>query len=150
MSSDPGQGGPRPKRLSRPALFMAIAHLFGQRSSCPRAEVGAVAVKDGRIIATGYVGAPSGQAHCNEIGCKMEAGHCVRTIHAEANLVAWAARVGTPLVGAILYCTHSPCLKCAQLIANAGISELHYHQTYNLYAVRTLREFGVTPVHESQ
>lgn len=110
---------------------MHIAYLFGQRSSCPRANVGAIAVRDGRIVASGYVGAPSGQPHCDEVGCELEMGHCVRTIHAEANLVAWAARVGTSLEGTHVWATHSPCRKCAQLLANAGVAWLHYHYLYD-------------------
>jgi dCMP deaminase len=110
---------------------MHIAELFGERSSCPRADVGAVAVRDGRIVASGYVGAPSGQPHCDEVGCDIEMGHCVRTIHAEANLVAWAARVGTSLEGTTVYCTHSPCRRCAQLLLNAGIDEYRFKYEYD-------------------
>ena len=134
MSSDPQPTPASPrqqKRLSRPALFMQVAVLFGQRSSCPRADVGAVAVLDRRIIATGYVGAPSGLPHCDVVGCDIgPEGGCVRTIHAEANLITWAARTGTSLSGAVMYCTHAPCRNCAQLIANAGFKALVYGKLY--------------------
>jgi dCMP deaminase len=115
-------------RISRVRLFLSIAHLFGQRSTCPRAQVGAIAVWRGRIIASGYVGAVSGQPHCAESGCDMQDGHCVRTVHAEANVVAWAARAGVSLNGATLYCTHGPCLNCAKLLINAGIVTVVYRE----------------------
>jgi dCMP deaminase len=129
MSSNPASPRQR-NRASRPKTFMTIARLFGQRSSCPRADVGAVAVRAGRVIATGYVGAPSGMPHCYDVGCQIENDHCIRTIHAEANLVAWAARVGTELGGSQVYCTHAPCLTCAKLLANAGIATLNYLVDY--------------------
>ena len=122
---------------------MSVAYLFGRRSSCPRADVGCVATLEGRIVASGYVGAPSGQPHCFEVGCQMENGHCVRTIHAEANLVAWAARTGTSLAGARVWCTHSPCTRCAQLLANAGIKCLYWHHGYDQFALEYLRKLGV-------
>lgn len=126
-----GTSGAQRKRLSRPALFMAVAELFGQRSSCPRANVGAVAVLDRRIIATGYVGAPSGLPHCDEAGCTIGPDEgCVRTIHAEANLVAWAARTGTKLEHSIIFCTHEPCLNCARLLGNVGIKALVWKYPY--------------------
>lgn len=132
MRTEPDSASPpQQKRLSRPALFMQVAELFGQRSSCPRANVGAVAVKDRRIVATGYVGAPSGLPHCNEAGCELGPdGGCTRTIHAEANLVAWAARTGTSLEGSVIYCTHQPCLNCAKLIANVGVQAMVWKNPY--------------------
>lgn len=122
--------GSAPQRLSRSDLFMQIAHLFGRRSSCPRADVGCIAVLEGRIIASGYVGAPHGQPHCTEVGCAMKDDHCERTVHAEANLVAWSARVGTPLLGSTVWCTHSPCLNCTKLLANAGVEKIVYSSGY--------------------
>lgn len=118
------------ERLPRHSLFMMTAELFGRRSSCPRANVGCVATLEGRIIASGYVGAPHGLPHCLEVGCELENGHCVRTVHAEANLIAWAARIGTSLLGSTVWCTHSPCRRCAQLLSNAGVEKLVYQDRY--------------------
>lgn len=131
------------QRASRHDTFMGVAQLFGRRSSCPRASVGCVATLEGRIIASGYVGAPSGQPHCIDVGCELEGGHCVRTIHAEANLVAWAARVGTPLLGSTVWCTHSPCHRCAQLLANAGISQVVWAIRYDPHTLHYLNGLGV-------
>lgn len=117
-------------RLSRQELFYEIARLYGRRSSCPRADVGVIAVRAGRVTAAGYVGAPAGLAHCDQIGCLMESGGCIRSVHAEANMIAWAAREGIALFGTDVYCTHLPCLACAKLLANTGISSLYYEQDY--------------------
>lgn len=126
-------GGERLGRASRPMLFMGIAKLYGQRSSCPRSDVGAVAIRDGRVIAAGYCGAPSGMSQCDEQGCVMSGGSdpgCIRSVHAEANLIAWAARTGTALKGSTIYTTLSPCRNCAMLILNAGIKEVSYEVLY--------------------
>jgi dCMP deaminase len=120
----------RPRRLSRPELFVQVAALYGRRSSCPRADVGVIAVRDGRIIATGYCGAPSGMKHCDEVGCMVVDGGCVRSVHAEANMIAWSAREGIALKGSTVYCTHEPCYNCAKLLANTGIEEVHYTTPY--------------------
>lgn len=138
-----GSGGSEHDRLSRPTLFMEIAKLFGRRSSCPRAAVGCIAVLEGRIVASGYVGAPHGQPHCLDVGCEMENGHCVRTIHAESNLVAWAARTGTSLLGTTVWCTHSPCRRCAQLLANVGVKHMIWNEQYDTKGTSTLRSLGV-------
>lgn len=118
-------------RLSRPDLFMNIARLHGERSSCIRAKVGVTATRDDRVIASGYVGAPHGMPHCLDVGCDIERGHCVRSTHAEANLIAWCARVGAPLHGTTLWCTHAPCYTCAKLIANLDIIQLVYLHKYS-------------------
>jgi dCMP deaminase len=117
-------------RLSRAELYMMTARLFGLRSSCPRAQVGAIAVADYRIIATGYVGAPSGMAHCLDVGCDIQDGGCVRTVHAEANVVGFAAWSGISLAGSWIYTTVSPCYTCAKLLVNAGIEGLVYDDDY--------------------
>ena len=98
--------------------FMGIADLVAQRSTCLRRKVGAVAVKDKRIVSTGYNGAPSGIRHCAEVGClRQELGipsgqrhEICRAVHAEQNVIVEAARFGIPLAGAELYCTTLPCL----------------------------------------
>lgn len=117
------------KRISRDELYIKIALLFAKRSTCKRGQVGAVAVKDNRIIASGYNGSPSGLPHCNNDSCNLEAG-CLNTIHAEANLIAFAARAGISLEGSILYCTHAPCKKCAELIVQAGFGQVKYLMPY--------------------
>jgi dCMP deaminase len=123
-------------RPSRDMIFMEMAHVIRKRSTCSRGSVGAVAVMDNRILATGYNGAPPGAPHCTELGCLLEDNHheagCQRAVHCEANLIAWAARHGIALRGATLYCTHGPCLKCAQLILSAGFTQVVYGVPYRL------------------
>jgi dCMP deaminase len=121
---------------------MEVAHVLRKRSTCKRGKVGAVAVLDSRIIATGYNGSPAGTPHCTELGCDVpanfhEAG-CQRAIHAEANLIAFAARHGATLGGATIFCTHGPCLKCAQLVVSAGIVRFVYGVPYRLTEGMTL------------
>lgn len=108
-------------RLTRPRLFTSIALLYGQRSSCSRAQVGVIALREWRIVASGYVGAPKGEPHCLDEGCLIEEGGCIRSVHAEANMIAWAAREGISLKDTMVVCTHQPCLSCAKLLLNAGI-----------------------------
>ncbi len=110
--------------------FMNIAHEVAKRSTCERAQVGAVIVRDKRILTTGYNGSPRGLPHCTEVGCLMENGHCVRTIHAEQNAIIQAALHGVITEGAIIYVTHQPCFNCAKTIINAGISEIVYDKEY--------------------
>jgi dCMP deaminase len=119
------------ERISRDEMLMRIAVIVSNRGTCNRAQVGAVIARDGRIISTGYVGAPSGLPHCLDVGCDVsEYSGCIRTVHAEANAVAFAAKSGISTDGAVLYCTHSPCGNCAKLIINAGITKLMYEQEY--------------------
>lgn len=119
------------ERISRVELHMEMARLYGRRSTCPRADVGIVAIRDRRVVAAGYNGAPAGLPHCLDIGCDLVGGNCVRTTHAEANLVAWAARTGTPLEGTYAYCTWSPCYDCAKLLSNTGITGLIWEKEYH-------------------
>ena len=112
-------------RINRDELFIRIALLFSKRSTCKRGQVGVVAIKDSRIIATGYNGSPSGLPHCSDESCTLTEG-CVNSIHAEANLIAFASRAGISLEGTTLYCTHAPCRKCAQLIVQAGVKGIKY------------------------
>jgi dCMP deaminase len=110
--------------------FMNIAHEVAKRSTCDRAQVGAVVVKDKRILTTGYNGSPRGLPHCSEVGCLMDNGHCVRTLHAEQNAIIQAALHGVSTEGATIYVTHQPCFICAKTIINAGISEIVYDREY--------------------
>ena len=119
------------KRPTWNEYFLNIAREVAQRSTCERAQVGAVIVKDKRILTTGYNGSPRGLAHCTEIGCLMDNGHCVRTLHAEQNAIIQAALHGVITEGATIYVTHQPCFNCAKTIINAGISEIVYDREYH-------------------
>src|SRR5690606_35695242 len=110
--------------------FMGIARQVSTRSTCDRKHVGAVIVKDRMILATGYNGSMRGLDHCDDVGHLMEDGHCVRTVHAEANAIVQAARSGTSLDGAGIYVTASPCFQCFKLIANAGIVRIAFGEFY--------------------
>ena len=109
---------------------MAIAHEVAKRSTCERAQVGAVIVREKRILTTGYNGSPRGLPHCLEVGCLMDNGHCVRTLHAEQNAIIQAALHGVITEGATIYVTHQPCFICAKTIINAGICEIVYDWEY--------------------
>lgn len=132
------------ERLSRDEMYMQVAEILAKRGTCNRAEVGAVIVRGGRIISTGYVGAPSGFPHCLDIGCKEESGGCIRTVHAEANAIAFAAREGISVRCGTLYTTLAPCLNCARLIINAGIESLVFRDPYrDLEGIRELVRAGL-------
>jgi len=110
--------------------FMAIATQVATRSTCDRKHVGAVIVREKMILATGYNGSVRGLEHCDEVGHLMQDGHCVRTVHAEANALVQAARNGVQTVGAGIYVTASPCFSCFKLIANAGIVRIVFGEFY--------------------
>ena len=139
---------PRP---SWDAYFMQIAHLVATRATCPRRSVGALLVKDRRILCTGYNGAPRGLPHCppggpeNDwpVGC-MRGGHCIRTLHAEQNVILQAALIGVSCDGATLYVTCQPCNGCAKMIINAGIKRVIYEGDYpDDFALEIFREAGI-------
>jgi dCMP deaminase len=109
---------------------MTIAREVATRATCDRKHVGALIVRDRSILATGYNGSIAGLPHCDEEGHLMEEGHCVRTIHAEANAVIQAARNGVRIDQAGIYVTASPCFGCFKLIANAGIKRIVYGEFY--------------------
>jgi dCMP deaminase len=112
-------------RITRECLYLNIAQLMSLRGTCQRAKVGCVIAKNNRIIATGYNGPlPSPGLEC-EGNCNID-NPCSKAIHAEANAIAFSARVGISLEGSVLYCTHGPCLKCAEMIIQAGIKEVYY------------------------
>ena len=124
--------------------FMDITFQVAKRSTCDRARVGAVIVKDKRILTTGYNGSPAGLPHCDEIGHLIIAGHCVRTLHAEQNAIIQAALHGVSVAGGTIYVTHQPCLTCAKMIINAGIRHVIYAGAYpDENAVAFLRTAGV-------
>jgi dCMP deaminase len=132
------------KRLSREQYYRAVLDAVALRGSCNRGRSGAVLVKRGRIIATGYVGSPSGTKHCDDVGHELEvtytedkdsgspsyhtglrSEHCIRTTHAEMNAILQASRYGPSIEGSELYCTMFPCYSCAKAIVNAGIAQVH-------------------------
>ncbi len=119
-----------PPRRGWDEYFMGIAGQVATRSTCSRKHVGALIVRDRMILATGYNGSLRGLAHCDEVGHLMENGHCVRTVHAEANALVQAARAGTSVDGATIYVTASPCFNCFKLIANAGIRTIVFGEFY--------------------
>ncbi len=109
---------------------MGIARQVAERSTCDRKHVGAVIVKEKNILATGYNGSIAGMPHCDDIGHMMENGHCVATVHAEANAIIQAAKNGVAIAGASIYVTASPCWNCFKLIANSGIKEIYFGEFY--------------------
>jgi dCMP deaminase len=117
-------------RASWDEYFMNIAKEVATRSTCDRKHVGAVVVRDKSILATGYNGSVRGLGHCDDEGHLMEDGHCVRTVHAEANAIVQAARNGMRIEGAGIYVTASPCWGCFRLIANAGIERIVFGEFY--------------------
>jgi dCMP deaminase len=131
--------------------FMGITFQVALRSTCDRARVGSIVVKDRRILTTGYNGSPAGLPHCDEIGHLMIAGHCVRTLHAEQNAIIQAAFHGIGVAGGTIYVTHQPCLTCAKMIINAGIKRVVYAGHYpDENAVAFLTEAGVELEHRSR
>ncbi len=110
--------------------FMNNAREVAQRATCPRKHVGAVIVRDKRILSTGYNGSLRGLPHCDEVGCLMEDGHCTATVHAEANAILQAAMNGDRTEGAEIYTTASPCWNCFKLIANGGLQAIYFGEFY--------------------
>ena len=140
------------RRPSWETYFMDITSLVAKRSTCLRRAVGAIIVKDRRILATGYNGAPSQVRHCAEVGCLREQmavpsgerHELCRGIHAEQNAIIQAAYHGVSIKGADLYCTNQPCSICAKMIINAGIVRIVYQSGYaDPLAIEMLEEAGV-------
>jgi dCMP deaminase len=141
--------------MSRPSwdeYFMEITHLVARRSTCLRRQVGAVLVKDKNILATGYNGAPSGVAHCLDVGCLREKlripsgerHELCRGLHAEQNAIIQAAKHGTNIYDATLYCTTMPCIICSKMIINAGIRRIVFEEGYpDTLAAEMIEESGV-------
>lgn len=135
-------------RASWDEYFMAIGRVVAARSTCDRKHVGAVVVRDRIILATGYNGSIRGLAHCDDEGHMMEDGHCVRTVHAEANAIVQAARTGVRVDGADIYVTASPCFGCFKLIANAGLTRIVFGEFYRDERIFTLsKAIGITLEH---
>lgn len=132
---------------------MSIARVVAGRSTCLRREVGALIVKDKRILATGYNGAPRGLEHCidtgclrNEVGAESGTTHeLCRGLHAEQNAIIQAAMHGVSIEGGVIYSTHQPCVLCTKMIINAGLLAIHYLEPYpDPLAGKLLEEAGVT------
>jgi dCMP deaminase len=137
----------KPQRPTWDAIWLEVADTMSRRSTCPRLAVGAVAVRDNQLLATAYNGAPRGRPHCIDVSCDMRGGHCVRAVHAEQNIVAQAAYRGTSLAGATLYTRHGFCVRCANLLIQAGIAEVVYVEEYDngtAGALDDLRAAGIT------
>jgi len=143
-------------RPSWDEYFMEIVLQVSTRSTCLRRQIGALVVRDKRILATGYNGVPSGIRHCSEVGCLRdqlgipsgERHELCRGLHAEQNAVIQAARAGTPIDGSTVYCTHQPCIVCAKILINAGIKEIVFAGDYPDQMARDmLNEAGVTLRH---
>lgn len=140
------------KRPSLDEYFMKMAHLAASRSTCLRRKVGAVIVKEKRILSTGYNGAPKGLPHCDEVGCIREnldvptgeRHELCRGVHAEQNAIIQAAVFGTSIKDGKIYTTNHPCVVCAKLLINASISEIIYDDEYiDELAKEVLSQSGV-------
>lgn len=128
-----------PDRPSWHEYFMGITNLVASRSTCLRRKVGAVLVKDKRILSSGYNGAPANVPHCRETGCLREQlnvpsgekHELCRGVHAEQNAIIQAAYHGVSVNGSVLYCTNQPCSICAKMIINAGIKTVYFQEGYD-------------------
>ncbi|MGM8364641.1 ComE operon protein 2 [Virgibacillus sp. W0181] len=133
------------ERISWGQYFMAQSYLAALRSTCTRLNVGAIIVRDNRIIASGYNGSVSDGTHCIDHGCYMVDGHCVRTVHAEANALLQCARFGVSTEKTDIYVTHYPCLQCCKMIIQSGVSNVFYAVDYRNhdYAIDLFKEAGI-------
>jgi len=129
-------------RIERAILNMSIAFLVSKRGTCQRAKVGCVITQDKRIVATGYNGQILNAGECRDI-CDITIG-CKHAVHAEANAIAFSARLGISLLGSTLYCTHQPCYECAKIIIQAGINKVYYCLPYRITdGIHLLSEAGI-------
>ena len=125
-------------RPDNDTYFIRMAELVATRSTCLRRQVGAVVVKEKRVLSTGYNGAPKGLKHCEEVGCVREQNHIesgtrhelCRGVHAEQNAVIQAAYFGVSIKDATMYTTNFPCVMCAKIIINSGIREIVFKDEY--------------------
>lgn len=144
------------ERMPWSEYFMDITYKVAERSTCLRRKVGAIAVRDKRILATGYNGAPSGVAHCLDVGCLREQmqvpsgerHELCRAIHAEQNVIVQAAIHGISLAGAEIYCTTQPCVICTKMLINCGVSAIYFAEAYpDEFSMRLLAEANIPCVH---
>ena len=152
-----------PKKDSRPTwdeYFMEVCRSIAKRATCNRGKSGCVIARDNQILVTGYVGAPTGLPHCDEVGHQLKktqhedgtvTQHCVRTVHAEQNAICQAAKRGISIEGGTLYCKMTPCRTCAMLIINCGIvrvvAERRYHDAADTIAM--FKQAGIKLEHLS-
>jgi dCMP deaminase len=138
------------ERPSWDQYFMLITRQVADRSTCNRAKVGAVIVRDKNILATGYNGSPAGLPHCTEVGCLIYESrtpggeieeNCFRTIHAEINAIAQAAKNGSSIREADIYITHTPCIHCFKVLINTGIKRVLYEKPYKIATLDELRRY---------
>ena len=146
------------KRPSWDEYFMEVCEAISKRATCERGRSGCVIARDRQILVTGYVGAPAGLPHCDEVGHQFKktihedgsvTTHCVRTVHAEQNAICQAAKIGVSIDGATLYCRMTPCRTCAMLIINCGIKRVvcqrRYHDSED--SLSMFEKAGVTIEH---
>ena len=133
-------------RISGDQYFLGQARLVALRSTCTRLMVGAVIVRENRIIASGYNGSVADGDHCIDDGCYIVDGHCVRTVHAEANALLQCAKFGVATNDTDLYVTHFPCLQCCKQIIQAGIKRVYYEEDYRNHelAIQLFEEANVS------
>ena len=138
-------------RPSWDEYFMTITRQVAERSTCLRAKVGAVIVRDRNILATGYNGSPAGLPHCLDVGCLIYTSqtpsgeseeNCFRTIHAEINAIAQAAKNGAVIRDAAIYITHTPCIHCFKVLINTGITRICYDREYKLSTLEAFRPYA--------
>ena len=141
------------ERPSWDQYFMTITREVAERSTCTRAKVGALIARDKNILASGYNGSPAGLPHCTEVGCLVYTSttpdgevteNCFRTIHAEINAIAQAAKNGSSIRDADIYITHTPCIQCFKVLINTGIRRIYYERAYKLHTLEEL--VAQTPV----
>src|SRR3989440_5117904 len=129
---------------------MTITRTVAERSTCLRAHIGAVIVRDKNILATGYNGSPAGLPHCTEAGCLIYKSqtptgefeeNCFRTIHAEINAIAQAAKNGAAIRDAHIYITHTPCIHCLKVLINTGIRRVFYEHDYKVHTLGELLRY---------
>ncbi len=139
-------------RSSWDEYFMNIAHTVAERSTCLRRKVGAIAVKDNRILATGYNGAPTNTAHCFDVGCLREQlqvpsgtkHELCRALHAEQNILVQCAVHGISIKGATIYCTTQPCIICTKMLINAQIEAVYFSESYpDEFALQMIAETDI-------
>jgi dCMP deaminase len=153
MADEPttGKGAKRP---SWDDYFMEVAHAISKRATCDRGKSGCVIAKDRQLIVSGYVGAPSGFPHCDEVGHQIKkvthengevTEHCMRTVHAEQNAICQAARLGVSIAGATVYCRMTPCRTCAMLLINCGVTRVACERRYHFAdeSEEMFREAGI-------
>jgi len=127
--------------------FMTITRQVAERSTCTRAKVGALIARDKNILASGYNGSPAGMPHCTDVGCLVYTSttpsgeieeNCFRTIHAEINAIAQAAKNGATIRDADIYITHTPCIHCFKVLINTGIRRIVYERVYKLHTLEEM------------